>query len=146
MNKIKFKQVSIEDWKLVEEIEKGAASIFFCPCENEKGYKKYIKESEVFFIMQDGKAIGTISYKAEKDGTILINGLTVLPDYRGKGVATNAMKKLLTDLGDQNYTLLVHPENTAALLIYLRLGFVITEWKDNYFGNGQPRLYLKKSK
>lgn len=145
MGEIKFKQVSVEDWELVEKIEKGAASVFYFPCENEEQYKRYIKESKVYLVMYGDKAIGTISYKTEKDGTVLINSLTILPDYRGKGIATNAMKKLLADLGDKNYALLVHPENTAALLIYLRLGFVIAAWKDNYFGNGQPRLYLKKN-
>ncbi len=56
---------------------------------------------------------------------------------------THAMKKLLSDLGNKNFALLVHPENTPALLIYLRLGFLISEWKENYFGNGQPRILMR---
>ena len=38
--------------------------------------------------------------KIAKDGTILINGLTVLPEYRGKGIAHAALKRLLEDLGN----------------------------------------------
>lgn len=49
MRKIQFKQVGIKDWKLVEKIEKGAASAFFCPCDGEEGYKKY--EKRVVFKM-----------------------------------------------------------------------------------------------
>ncbi|MFA6918086.1 MAG: GNAT family N-acetyltransferase [Candidatus Gracilibacteria bacterium] len=144
MEKIKFKQAIVNDWKLVEKLEKGAESPFFCPCDGEAGYKKYIKESKVFFIISGKKTIGTVSYKIEKNKTVLVNGLTILPSYRGKGFATAVMEKLLKTLGKRDFSLLVHPENIPALLIYLRLGFAISEWKDNYFGNGQPRLYLKK--
>lgn len=146
MTAVSFKRARLTDWRFVEGLEKGAASPFFCQCDGEEGYKKYIKESKVFFIMNNRTAIGTISYKREKaTGTMFINGLTILPRYRGKGIATKAMKKLLTVLRNKNVALFVHPENTPALLIYLRLGFVIKEWKDNHFGNGQPRLYLWKS-
>lgn len=144
MRKIEFKQATLKDWGVVEELESGAKSPFFCPCDGEAGYKKYIKESRVYFIVSGKKMIGTVSYKIEKDKTVLINGLTILPGYRGKGIATVVMEKLLKDLGKRDFSLLVHPENIPALLIYLRLGFAISEWKDNYFGNGQPRLYLKK--
>jgi ribosomal protein S18 acetylase RimI-like enzyme len=145
MKEIIFKQTAVNDWKLVEKLEKGSASPFFLSCINEEDYKKYIRENEVFLIMINKKAVGTISYETDQDGTVIINSLTVLPEYRGKGIATNAMKKLLDGLKNKNFALLVHPENTAALLIYLRLGFVIAEWKDNYFGNGQPRLFLRKT-
>ncbi len=144
MDEIKFKKATINNWGQVEKLEKSSATPLFAACSGEAGYKRYIKESKVFFIMYNKKSIGTISYKIENDETVLINGLTVLPEYRGKGIATNAMKKLLSNLRNKNFSLLVHPEKTVALLIYLRLGFVITDWKDNYFGDGQPRLFLKK--
>ncbi len=144
METVQFKQATTDDWKLAEELEKGSASPLFAPCQGEEGYKRYLRESKEFFILMSEKPIGTISYKPESDKNVIINGLTVLPQYRGKGIATNAMKKLLADLDGKRITLLVHPENTAALLIYLRLGFVITEWKSNHFGDGQPRLYLEK--
>lgn len=144
MNDIYFKRANIEDWKLLEKIEKAAASPFFQGCIDEAQYKKYLTESQVFFIMAGDDAIGSISYKKIENETMLINGLTVLPDRRRRGIARKAMKKLLADLGNQNIALYVHPENTPALLIYLRLNFVITDWKDNVLGNGQPRLLLRK--
>ncbi|MBT6069061.1 GNAT family N-acetyltransferase [Candidatus Peregrinibacteria bacterium] len=143
MEAIEFKQVTEDDWKLVDDLESGSATPFFCPCDSEEGYRKYIRESTVYVIMKNGKDIGTVSHKTQDDGSILFNGLTILPEHRGQGVATDSMKRLLSNLGKQTYALLVHPENTTALMIYLRLGFVITEWKDNFFGDGTPRLYLK---
>ena len=143
MKNMELKPLFVQDWKLVEELEKGSENVFFCSCNGEEGFKKYLVESRVFAVMKEGVAIGTISYKDEGEN-ILINGLTVLPEYRGQGIAQESMKKLMTTLGNKNCSLVVHPENTPALLIYLHIGFVIKEWRDNFFGNNQPRLYLVK--
>ncbi len=139
-----FQKISLNDWERLRELERVAASKFFAPCQDEEGYKRYIRESEVFFVVRDDKTIGTISYKNQQDGAVLINGLTIVPEYRQQGIARQAMEQLLERIGDKECFLLVHPANTPALLIYLRLGFVIREWKENYFGNGEPRLFLSR--
>lgn len=141
---IEFKKLNIEDWELLQSLEENAASDMFVSCDGEEEYKKYIRESQVYAIMKDNKAIGTISYKNHEDGVVLINGLTVMPKYRGQGIASLAMNKLLDEIGNKSCSLVVHPGNTPAILIYLRLGFYITDWKDNYFGDGEPRLYLQR--
>lgn len=145
MPQITHKPVTLDDWQLLVSLEKIAKNPFYFACDSEEMCKQYIRESHVYFLMDGKKPIGTISHKTEPDGTILINGLTVLPEYRGKGIAHAALKQLLEELGDhQNYALHVHPANTPALLIYLRLGFVITGWEDHHFGDGEPRLYLRR--
>lgn len=141
---IKFKKVKLKDWEQLKFLEEGAASNMFAPCDGEEGYKKYIQGSEVFIIMSADKPIGTISYKNQDDESVLINGLTIMPEHRGKGIAKQAMSQLIDKVGNKIFVLVVHPGNTPALLIYLRLGFSITQWKDNYFGDGEPRLYLQK--
>ena len=145
MQKITTKPVTLDDWQLLASLEKIAKNPFYFACDGEEACKRYIEESHVYFLMDGEKPIGTLSHKTERDGTILINGLTVLPEYRGKGIAHAALKQLLEDLGNQNYALHVHPGNTPALLIYLRLGFVITAWEEHHFGDGQPRLYLRRA-
>lgn len=142
---MKFKKVETKDWKLLCSLfEEASATKIFTPCEGEAGYKKYIKESAVCFIMKGNDVVGTISYKIQDDGKYLINGLTVKPDFRKQGIAKQSMEKLLDKIGNKEVVLFVHPKNIPALLIYLRLGFFITKWKDNHFGDGEPRLYLQK--
>ncbi|MEK9159473.1 MAG: GNAT family N-acetyltransferase [Patescibacteria group bacterium] len=141
---IEFKKITIDDWELARSLEEGAASDMFAPCDGEEGYKKYIGESQVYAIINGNKAIGTISYKNQDDGAVLVNGLTVMPEYRGQGIASLAMNKLLDEIGNKNCSLVVHPGNTPAILIYLHFDFCITGWKDNYFGDGEPRLYLQR--
>lgn len=40
--------------------------------------------------------------------------------------------------------LVTHPDNAAAIGLYESLGFKITERKENYFGNGTPRVIMVK--
>ena len=143
MRNINFKPAAVNDWKLVEVIEKASPSPLFASCADEEEYKKYLTDSTVYFIVSDDKTIGFISHEAVENDVTLISGLVVLPDHRRQGVATEALKKLLGELNG-DLALYVHPENTPALLIYLRAGFSIAEWRDNVFGDGQPRLFLKK--
>lgn len=35
-------------------------------------------------------------------------------------------------------------ENASAIILYLKLGFEIYGLKENYYGDGQPRLLLKR--
>ncbi|MDD3808145.1 MAG: GNAT family N-acetyltransferase [Candidatus Pacebacteria bacterium] len=124
---MEFKKVEIKDWELLLSLEKVSATKLFAPLDGEDGYKKYIKESVVYFIMDGDEAIGTISYKIQDDGKYYIDGLTIKPEFRKQGIAKRAMKKLLDEISDKDLVLLVHPENNAALLIYLHLGFAITK-------------------
>ncbi len=53
MEEIKFKEVTIENWELVKELEVGAENPLFCAYESEEDYKKYIRESQVYFIVHN---------------------------------------------------------------------------------------------
>jgi ribosomal protein S18 acetylase RimI-like enzyme len=57
------------------------------------------------------------------------------------------IRALLDEVGDKKpFELVTHPENTSAIITYLKSGFKIKAWKDNYFGDGQPRILLVKEK
>ena len=73
--------------------------------------------------------------------------MTIVPQHRQKGIARIAFEKVLNDPKEKKeWRLVTHPKNTASLLIYLKAGFKIDKWIDNYFGDGQPRLLLIKNK
>ncbi len=142
--KITLKRCKNDDWQIVEKMEKVAKSRLFSPFEGEKKIKEYIRKSEVYMILKGDDPIGTVSYEVKKDGHILFNGLVVLPKYRKRGIGSTAIQKALKRAGNRKAELIVHPENTVALIIYLKLGFKIKSWKDNYFGDGESRLILWK--
>jgi len=42
--------------------------------------------------------------------------------------------------------LAAHPDNFRAIKLYQSLGFAIESRKENYYGDGEPRLILVKNK
>lgn len=67
----------------------------------------------------------------------------MLPKFQGQRLAKLAMAKLLKEL--ENYKivdLVVHPENITAIKLYELFGFIIKDRKENYYGDGEPRLIM----
>ena len=146
MKDIILQPANINDWKILAILEKSAANKVFHPLTKEDEIKKYIKDSNVFFIVLNNKEIGTISFEEKEDNSIYFDGLTILPNCRRQGIATYALKKVLEDLKNKRVlSIVVHPENTPAILLYLKAGFVIKKWKENFYGDGEPRLFLVKT-
>jgi predicted acetyltransferase len=116
---IEFKKLHLEDWKFIEALEKSMASYMFKAFDGEKDYKKYLQESKVFGIMIDDKVIGSISYKEQDNGDILIDGLTVMSEYRNRGIASSAIVKLFQEVGNKNYKLTVHPGKYSVIACIL---------------------------
>ncbi|MFA5917232.1 MAG: GNAT family N-acetyltransferase [Candidatus Gracilibacteria bacterium] len=146
MKNIILKQVINDDWKLVLEFEKNANSDVFYAYESEGDVKEYIKNSKVFFIILNEEKIGTISYEEKESNTLHFNGLIVSDEYRGQGIGLLAIKKLFENISDNKIIdLVVHPKNIPAVIIYLKAGFKIEGWKNNFFGDGEDRLYLVRT-
>lgn len=145
MNNISLKKATIKNIKEIAELEKLASSKTYSARVNENEIKNFIKNDVVFLIKRQNNYIGLVSYEIVKRKTAHINGLVVNPKYRGKGYARQAMLILLKKI--QTYPrieLVVHPHNNPAICLYLSLGFIIESWKNNYFGDGEPRLMLIK--
>jgi len=146
MPEIILQPVYLDNWETLAMMEKSAASEVYVPYTTESEIKHYLENSKVFFIILDQAKIGSISYEIKADNSIYFDGLIVLPEYRQKGIATAAMKKVLETLKNhQALSLVVHPKNTPAILVYLKAGFIIKEWRENPFGDGEPRLFLLRT-
>ena len=78
INKISFRLAASGDWQRVWQLEQQSGSKFFMACQNEEGVKKYLAESQVFFITKNRKPIGTISYKNLKNNSVLIDRKSVV--------------------------------------------------------------------
>ncbi len=145
---LSYKKATEQDWEAVRDLEKKAASVaprFFLAYNSEKEMRDYLQKCKVFFVLKDNQPIGTVAYSPKEPGHISIDGLAILPQYAGKGYGTEAMEWLLDQIKDaKKVDLVVHPHNSGAIRIYLKMGFQIEGWKDNYFGDGEPRLELVK--
>ena len=134
---------------------------------NEPYYSKYGKKalnflfdnpktSKVIGLFDNNKLIGWGSYrtnwhrhKKEKD-VFEISSIVINTNYRRKGLGQKILNKMLSDWKKQKHDkvfLTVSPHNTGALLLYLKNGFIVYNYKKNvYRVKGSDRLYLSLSK
>jgi len=145
MPELWLKRATSADWQAIAEIEQQVDHKLFFSFEREAEIADYIKNSAVYFIVNDSGTVGTISYTIKPDETVYLDSLVILPQYRHQGIATAAMNIIMHEIGVKKCLLAVHPENRVAIKLYLNFGFAITAWKDNYFDDSQPRLIMEKS-
>lgn len=104
---------------------------------------EFLSNSEIFLYQQQNNIAGLIAFD-KKQLTTEIKLVAVKPSLQKTGIG----KSLLKAVQDQNVGsliyLTVHPKNSVAISFYLKGGFVITDWIDNCYGDGQPRLKLEK--
>jgi len=90
-----------------------------------------------------GYALGALGAEA---GEAWILSAAVLPEQRGRGIATRLTRDLLDVLrsrGARGVRLTVHPENHGAIRLYERLGFQTIGRDADYYGPGDPRLLMR---
>lgn len=133
-----------EDISEYIEIEKKVEGKTYHGLTTQEEVKEEFTTCKVYMIKEDGKSIGSVSYKSKEDGSIYISGLAVDPDYQGRGYGKFALEKVLAEIGNKRAWLVTHPENDAAINVYQSFGFVIKERKENYYGDGEVRLILER--
>ena len=137
-------KAKLDDWQKVLEFERSSKSKLFAAWQTEAEVKKYLSNSEVYFIKLGEEFIGTVSFKS-KNTSVEMDGLIVSPLYRGKGYAKFAFNLIMKKVKKfKRAHLKVHPQNTSAVLTYLNEGFQIVGWEENPFGDNEPRLLLEK--
>jgi ribosomal protein S18 acetylase RimI-like enzyme len=148
MEKIIFKKATIKDIPVLIEIERKLIGLKTYSVQiTEKEWEDALnKENEVvYFILRDGEVVGNISYEKKSGDTAYIDGFAIDPKFQKQGIGRETIRLLLEELKNmKRIELVTHPENTGALKIYLSFGFVIKERKENYFGDGEPRIELVK--
>ncbi len=105
----------------------------------------YLQNSEINVAYEGTKIVGFIAYEDKQDSVEIIS-LAVIPEYQKKGIGKLLLNQILVKLKNRKVHLVTHPRNTPAIILYLKLGFEIYGLKENYYGDGQPRLLLRNYK
>jgi ribosomal-protein-alanine N-acetyltransferase len=140
-------EASEADMDVLIDIERSVAKTkTYSPMVTERAWKEELAENTVEVIMLGDVTVGSIAYEEKSPDHIYISGIIVRPEYQGKGIATTAIKEVLAKYPDaERVDLVTHPDNPA-LKLYESLGFVVEERKENYWGDGEPRLVLARTK
>lgn len=148
MKNINLQRAKADDVDIFISVEKTAIGVkTYSGITDEAEAKQEIEKNIVYFIKIVDKVVGSIEYKMEDGDMAYLSGLVVLPDFQGKGIARQAIERVLEEIGDVKKVYLVtHPHNTPAIKLYLSFGFIIDGWKDNYFGDGEPRIIMARKK
>jgi len=143
---ITYKQANDDDLDTLFNIEKSLSdNPIYGAFTDQKEFEKYFIGHKMFLVVYQDKPIGYFAYKVIDKDISEISGFALLKGYQSKGIGTIMMNKILDDLKNiKRIKIFTSPENIPALILYLKNGFVIREWKENYF-QGQPRVILYKS-
>lgn len=146
MNEVSFVKTTDKDWPVILELEKGMlGNLIYRPITDMEELKQYFAKSTIYKVTFDGSLMGYCAYE-RSDDKAEITALLVLKQFQKKGVGESMLKKIVDELGNiKSVKVITSPENTVALRLYLKYGFIIKEWKENYW-QGQPRLVLYKIK
>lgn len=138
------------------DVENEAKALFFLdnkafhrdfdlPSRNIQEQIDYLQGSDAYILYESDTPVGFFSLK-KIDDDFELRSIVVVPEKQGKGLGTAMMEKILKLTKGKNIHLATHPRNPGAIRFYLKFGFEIFGWKDNYYGDGQPRLLLKRAK
>lgn len=103
----------------------------------------YLEGCDVYILYDKHEPIGFFAFKKENEG-IEVKAVVVTPEKQGKGHGKTMMKKLLELTEGHDLHLVTHPKNVGAIAYYQKFGFEMYGRKENYYGDGEPRLLLKR--
>lgn len=88
-----------------------------------------------YVVLNEGKVVGYAgAWNTEGDYSII--SVATDKNYRRQGIATKLIKRLILDAKEKNINALsleVNEHNTGAIELYRRLGFIITNVRENYY-------------
>lgn len=107
-----------------------------------------IRHGRVFVIKENDVVVGEVQYMLDwdKPGLAYLIGVAIAGEVRGKGIGTELLTKSIKSLFDDKVTtieLTVEADNLAAIRVYKeKLGFEVTDFRENEYGPGQDRLVM----
>ena len=102
---------------------------------------------EAFGMVDGDKLIAWSAYKKTDDNSYEICSLVLDKNYRKKGLGKKLLLYVIEQIRSKYKNVRIHlsvsPINLPALLLYLNSGFIIYDYKKDYFGPGVDRVLLQ---
>jgi ribosomal protein S18 acetylase RimI-like enzyme len=91
------------------------------------------EDTDMLMIIVDDNTIGKVRVKRE-EGEAWIYGFSILPEYQGKGIGRNVLRKVVNEQNELGYSvhLEVETKNAHALKLYESVGFKAVHAQDYY--------------
>jgi ribosomal protein S18 acetylase RimI-like enzyme len=91
------------------------------------------EDTDMLMIIVDDNTIGKVRVKRE-EGEAWIYGFSILPEYQGKGIGRNVLRKIVNEQNELGHSvhLEVETKNAHALKLYESVGFKAVHAQDYY--------------
>lgn len=144
MSTVTFQKATIDDVDAFFNLEKKVLHLqVYSGSEDRDEAREEIENNETYLIRQGDVVVGSTEYQIQGADTAYLSGLVIDPDFQGQGIARKAIEFRFDRLKDMKRIYLVtHPHNSKIICMYLSYGFIVESWKDDYFGDGEPRIVL----
>lgn len=104
----------------------------------------YLKDNDVFKLINDNKIVGYYSYIIEKEKNVILDNLFVLPEYIGKGFGKYLMTDFLNRMKETKIEKITLDSEPNAESFYSKMGFVkIGEFETSIKNRFMPIMELK---
>ncbi|MBO7473031.1 MAG: GNAT family N-acetyltransferase [Ruminococcus sp.] len=125
----------------IDIISEGQIDYMVEKFQSYKAMTKQIIEQDYsyFAVREDDELCGYIGVKPEKDDRFFLSKLYLKSDRRGRGIASQMLKKVFEEAkncGKEKVYLTVNKHNEHAISVYLRTGFEIADKVVTDIGNG----------
>jgi ribosomal protein S18 acetylase RimI-like enzyme len=141
-----YEKASAKDIAILVDIEKGiigSGMTYSTIQEVDEWVLEAIKAGPVYIIKKDQTVVGNVAYEIKSPTHACITSITVLPEFQRQGIAREVMEHILNEIGNvERIDLVTHPDNFKAINLYKSLGFTIESKKENYYGDGEPRVVM----
>lgn len=106
--------------------------------------KEYIEKNQVYKLLTKNEIIGYYSYFEDKENTIKLDNLFVLPEYIGKGFGKILMKHFLSNIRNIGIEKIILDSEPNAENFYNKFGFEkIGQLESSIKGRFLPIMELK---
>jgi len=148
MPDIVLKEATADDADRYTELEKKVGGRTYFALTKKEEFLDELSKRKIFLFKRGEETVGHLSLEIHKNGEeVNFCGFAVDPEYQGRGYGREGLRLVLETVKDApRIALVTHPDNSKSINMYQSFGFEIVERRENYWGDGEPRVVLVKEK
>ena len=141
---ISIKEATLADAGQYLELERKVRGKTYSGTRSEAEFVEKFGGRKIYLFQAGNKVIGHIAVIKKENNCVSLSNFVIDPEYQGKGYARKFAALISEEIENSSrFELAVHPDNTRAIHLYESFGFKIIGRKENYCGDGEPRLIME---
>jgi len=144
-----FRPLTLADLDAVMALERSLTNSLAWEPATEEDQIAIIREGNNFGVFENGTLIGKVGFFDTITEGWEIDGMIIASTRRGQKYGSKlfeyAVNAIINKVHPDRFTLYTHPDNTAALSLYMKRGFTQRDMIKDKYGPGKHRIKLTKS-